>query len=198
MGTGESRRKDATRQGKLSGCGRSPNYVSADIRARARPGTPSSIGIRIVAGQSIISGRVLLQCRSAARFGARRMRRAAVRGHSPAVSGPVSRSIRSARSRAVLGPGVAVAIARDDHLRGAFHGDGMARAGLAPSPGHGGCEVSRGGAGCLAPTESPQVRGRGVGPTEYPRTRRHNAAFSGTAASMAVLALTGLYAGRAG
>ena len=92
---------------------------------------------------------------------------------------------------------VAVAVARD-YLRGAFHGDGMARIGLAPSPGFAGCEVSRGGAGCLAPQNPHKSGVAALAPTEYPRTRRHDAAFTGTAASMAMLALTGLYAGRAG
>lgn len=49
------------------------------------------------------------------------------------------------------------------------------------------------------PPQNPHKSGvAALTPTEYPRIRRHNAAFSGTAVSMAVLALTGLYAGRAG
>jgi hypothetical protein len=49
-----------------------------------------------------------------------------------------------------------------------------------------------------APTESPRVRVSGGDPTENPRTKRHSAAQGGTAANMALLALTSLYAGSAG
>jgi hypothetical protein len=103
-----------------------------------------------------------------------------------------------------LGSGVAVAIARD-HLRGAFNGDGMAsngdgmaRVGLARPPDTVGARLAA-MVQAVWPPQNPHKSGvAALAPTEYPRTRRHNAAFSGTAASMAVLALTGLYAGRAG
>ena len=46
------------------------------------------------------------------------------------------------------------------------------------------------------PTEIPQVRVRGSAPTRFPRIKRHNPAFAGTAATVVLSVSTGLYAGR--
>ena len=123
---------------------------------------PHRLSIRIVAGQSIISGRVLLQCRSAARSSARRMRRAAVCGHSR--SGFTEHPVCMFKSR--LWARVAVAFARD-HLRGASQATEWPGLAL-PRPQDTLAARLAAVVQAVWPHRIPQVQGRGVGPHRIP------------------------------